>query len=189
MGADISPTDSADDADSKLLRNIAVSIFRGYRYPYGLITTMHRKLTSPKIYTDAEKRKEITYVNILTGCLERNGETMSFERTDAPFLWGRLFALLEQIAWHADPKVAYKHNHFSAACTTPASTFAKLMQLKEHHIAKMAAPCGKSWEYRLRDLINQFTELPIRLSTSEQCVFILGYYKQREALFPKKETE
>lgn len=116
--------------------------------------------------------------------------TMSLnkESTQPAYVLGRLFAVLEKVQKEAIPniKATIKDKYFTSACATPASVFPILMRLAHHWTSK--AEYGGVADRNIQDLMNLLDaqSFPSRLTLDEQGVFILGYYHQRAAFYPKK---
>jgi CRISPR-associated protein Csd1 len=111
--------------------------------------------------------------------------------TDAAYVLGRLFAVLEKVQQEAigDINASIKDRYFTSACATPGSVFPILLRLSQHHIAK--AEYGYASDHRIQDILDLLdvkdNPIPARLTLDEQGVFILGYYHQRAAFYKSKE--
>ncbi len=115
--------------------------------------------------------------------------TMSLneQSTYAPYVLGRLFAVLEKVQREAigDVNAGIKDRYFTSACASPRSVFPILLRLSQHHISK--AEYGYASDNRIEAILNlldvQKNPIPARLSLDEQGAFILGYYHQRAAFY------
>ena len=103
---------------------------------------------------------------------------------------GRLFALLEraqEIASGGDLNATIRERFYGAASTSPVTVFARLLTLKNHHVAKFEGHGQRVWmEGLIGDVMNGIDAFPARLTLEEQGLFAVGYYHQRQALFTKR---
>ena len=101
--------------------------------------------------------------------------------TDAAYLCGRLFAVLESIQLRSagySLNRTIKDAYFSSACAKPATVFPKLMRLTQYHLAKLGNPKYLNDEIAaIVDLLG--SEFPSTLSLEAQGKFIIGYYHQK----------
>jgi len=105
--------------------------------------------------------------------------------THPAYVLGRLFAVLEKAQREAvgqNIDATIKDRYFTSACATPASIFPTLLRLAHHWTAK-----AKLREGQIQSLLDMLDAgpLPSRLTLEEQGVFVLGYYHQRAAFYPK----
>ncbi|MCG8473853.1 MAG: type I-C CRISPR-associated protein Cas8c/Csd1 [Desulfobacterales bacterium] len=166
------------------------SVFTGGRYPETLYSAILSRIRADK---------EVNYIRaaIIKACLVRNhpyksGEmTMSLnsERTDVPYLLGRLFSLLEKAQSDALGKVGstIRSRYFSSASATPSIVFPQLLRLAQHHFAK--AEYGSAMDRKVQDLMEDIHDFPTRMSLQDQGVFTIGYYHQSNANYRKAEKE
>ena len=107
--------------------------------------------------------------------------------TNAPYLLGRLFAVLERIQQDANPgiKATIKDRYYGAASATPASVFGQLLRLSASHIKK--ADKRPYHESLIQEVIGEIGDLPKQLNLEDQGRFALGYYHQRQWFYTKKE--
>lgn len=116
------------------------------------------------------------------------------ENREAPYVLGRLFAVLEAIQEEANPglNATIRDRYFNAACANPESVFPVLMKLKNSHIRKIESQkegLKIYYERILTGLMGKLETYPKRLNLEEQGKFILGYYHQTEKRFEKKEEK
>ena len=108
--------------------------------------------------------------------------------THPAYVLGRLFAVLEKAQREAvgqNINATIKDRYFTSACATPASVFPTLLRLAHHWTAK--AEYGSAIDRQIQSLLDMLDAgpLPSRLTLEEQGVFVLGYYHQRAAFYPK----
>ena len=111
--------------------------------------------------------------------------------THPAYVLGRLFAVLEKAQREAigqNINATIKDRYFTSACAAPATVFPTLLRLAHHWTAK--AEYGGVSDRRIQELLEMLEAKPFpsRLSLDEQGVFVLGYYHQRAAFYPKKGT-
>ena len=116
------------------------------------------------------------------------------ECSDAAYVLGRLFSVLESIQREANPgiKSTIRDRYFNSACATPVSIFPILMKLKNSHIKKLErdkAGAKVYYERMITDLAGKLSDYPKRLSLEEQGQFILGYYHQQQKKYEKSEVK
>ena len=107
------------------------------------------------------------------------------ECSDAAYVLGRLFSVLESIQREANPEIksTIRDRYFNSACATPVSIFPILMKLKNSHIKKLErdkAGAKEDYEEMITNLMGKLSDYPKRLSLEEQGQFILGYYHQQQ---------
>jgi CRISPR-associated protein Csd1 len=117
-------------------------------------------------------------------------------RTDRPYLLGRLFAVLEKAQEEAIPgaNVTIKDRYLASAAATPGQVFHLLLKNSANHIAKLkkdADKKGRAFHYDVmtQDIIAGFSDYPKTMKAEEQGLFMIGYYHQRKDFFTKKTQE
>jgi CRISPR-associated protein Csd1 len=110
--------------------------------------------------------------------------------TEAAYLCGRLFALLEAIQYRAlgTTNSTVVTRYYAIASTRPVAAFSSMLRGAQAHLAKLRRTPEKRGAYvqlnaRLQELLEQFpdTVFPTTLDLQQQCRFHLGYYHQRAA--------
>lgn len=111
---------------------------------------------------------------------------------DPGYLFGRLFAVLERVQLLANPGVnsTIVDRFYGAASTRPGTVFSQLLRLNQSHLSKVPSNRHPDWH---RKLIGEIMDgLPPQfapvLDLSQQGLFALGYYHQRQAFFRKAST-
>ena len=108
----------------------------------------------------------------------------------APYVLGRLFAVLERLQEKANGKATIRDRYFNSACATPGIVFPMLIKLAQSHLNKLDSGIRVYFDKQLTGLCGRMENtLPKRLSLEEQGVFQLGYYHQKQAFFAKKEDK
>ncbi|MGN1030360.1 MAG: type I-C CRISPR-associated protein Cas8c/Csd1, partial [Butyricicoccaceae bacterium] len=110
----------------------------------------------------------------------------------APYVLGRMFAVLEGIQEAANPGIntTIRDRYFNSACCTPAVVFPVLIRLAQAHLKKMDGGLSAYMNRQLQTLMGMLDEAyPGRLNLSDQGIFQLGYYHQRQKRYEKKEEK
>ena len=117
-------------------------------------------------------------------------------RTDRPYLLGRLFAVLEKAQEEAVPgaNATIKDRYLAAAAATPGQVFHLLLKNSTNHIAKLKKDPekkGRAFHYDVmtQDIAANFTDFPKTMKAEEQGLFMIGYYHQRKDFYTKKTQE
>jgi len=108
--------------------------------------------------------------------------SLDTERRETAYLLGRLFAVLEKAQLDALGKVnaTIKDRFFSAASTTPASVFPRLLRLSQHHIEK--AEYGHVSDRRIAEIMEHVDSFPVHMHLQDQGLFAIAYYQQKNAI-------
>jgi CRISPR-associated protein Csd1 len=119
------------------------------------------------------------------------------ENEDIGYRLGRLFALVERIQDDAVPgaNATVRDRFFGAAAATPQRIFPIILKNAQHGLGKIrkekpgwAINLDKSIQEILKD-VNPQNGFPVTMSLEEQGMFVLGYYHQRQDLYPKQEPK
>ena len=111
--------------------------------------------------------------------------------TYAPYLLGRLFAVLEGLQQAANPGInaTIRDRYFNSACATPAVAFPQLIKLAQAHLKKLPVQGRVYFDKQIESILVHITsDYPARLSLQDQGVFQLGYYHQTQKRYEKKEA-
>lgn len=187
-------------ATSILAGALMRSILDNQPYPKTLFTNalLRTRATQDNDERHARKvtrgRAAIMKAYLLRNCAKSDEEVtveLNEERTDAPYLLGRLFSVYENIQEVASPglNATIKDKFFDAACTTPSLIFSTLEKMGNHHLKKLSRD-NKGYSVtldRLRQSLICQIVFPKALSPEDQCEFILGYYHQNQKRYAKKE--
>lgn len=118
--------------------------------------------------------------------------SLNEERTDAPYVLGRLFAVLEGIQQTANPGInaTIKDRYFNSACATPSIAFPTLVKLAGSHLGKIERDRGglsRYLEAEMMGLLDKLDSFPKRFSLEQQGDFLLGYYHQTRKRYEKRQ--
>ena len=182
-----------------LAGGMARAMLTGNRYPQSLL---------PVVLERIRTEHSVTYFRaaLLKAFLTRNtsdkqmGVSMSLnlDRTDLPYLLGRLFAVLEKAQEEAIPNAnaTIKDRYISSASATPGQVFHMLLKNSANHIAKLRKNPESKIKGRAvyfdklsQDIVDKVDNFPTTFKPEEQGLFMIGYYHQRKDFFPNKTQE
>lgn len=190
-------------ATSVLAGSLMRSILSDARYPESLYSNTLLRVRSTQDDDERRTRKvtrgraAIIKAYLIRNCgKDKEAVTVSLDetRTDAPYVLGRLFSVLEQVQEEANPgiKTTIKNRYFDSANATPAVVFPVIMKLGQNHLNKISSDrkgLALYFERRIQGLCDQLQGFPKRLGLAEQGDFILGYYHQTQKRFEKKNEQ
>lgn len=178
-----------------LAGGMARAMLTGGRYPQNLLAVVLDRIRA---------EQDVTYFRaaLLKAYLLRNTTKeevpVSFDpnRTDLPYLLGRLFAVLEKAQEEAIPgaSATIKDRYLAAASATPGLVFHMLLKNSTNHIAKLRKDPEKSGravylDRMIQNIIAEFNDYPKTQNAEEQGLFMIGYYHQRKNFYTKKTQE
>ncbi len=184
-----------DNIPPSLAGKVIESMLDGTKYPDTLQQQCIRRIR-------AEQNVNRIRAAILKAYLNRKGRiyisnekliTMSLDldNKNQGYLCGRLFAVLEKIQEDAQPGInaTIKDRYYGAASSTPVTVFGRLLNLSNHHLAKLSSGSKTYYEKMIQEIMTGVSSngLPAHLSLDDQSRFAIGYYHQRQELFTKKE--
>jgi CRISPR-associated protein Csd1 len=185
----------ADSVPPMLAGAVARAVLTGGHYPQTLLTAMINRLRADGIISHAR-------VATIKACIVRNSRlqgqpkeipvALDTNRTDPPYVIGRLFALLEKIqsdSTGGDLNSTIKDRYFSAASATPGIVFPRLIRLSQHHMAKMDTRQKVYYEKLLGEAMNKLDGFDRHLNLEDQGLFAVGYFHQRQDLFTSKKNK
>lgn len=179
------------DATPNLPETVVKSIFQGLPYPSILYSSCIRRIR-------AEQKLTITRAAIIKAYLNRQNndhkkiEIMLDTENDNPgYLCGRLFAVLDKIQEDANHISSIRERYMNAASTTPATVFATILNLSEHHSVKLEEGRRIYFEKLKQEIIAKISAngFPSHLDLQDQGRFFVGYYHQRQDFFKSKKEQ
>ncbi|MCG3179512.1 MAG: hypothetical protein BIFFINMI_01848 [Phycisphaerae bacterium] len=181
---------------------LAHAVLKGLPYPLAFYSSILRRIAAEQ-FVDHEKRKDwrramSVRAAAIKAVLIRNFRkeitvALDPDRTEPAYRLGRWFALLEMIQRDAlgrDLNKTIKDRFYTAASATPAVVFPRLIQLSQHHLAKIENPRWRiTREKQVQEVADGLNSFPRRLTLENQGLFHLGYYHQVQALYTKKDAQ
>jgi len=188
-----------DNSISPLLAGaIARTVLTGGSYPEALLSAMVRRMRSDGLISHPR-------VAAIKACLNRNSRlrgnpkevpvALDINRTEAAYVAGRLFALLEKIqddSSDGNLNTTIKDRYFSSASATPGVVFPRLIRLSQYHLAKLAKiNVGRKVhrEKQLGEIMNKLDSFPSHFTLEDQGLFAVGYFHQRQDFFTRKDNK
>lgn len=184
----------SENVSPVLAGGMTKAILTGSAYPQSLL---------PVVLGRIRAEHDVTYFRaaLLKAFLIRNKNmevpvALNPDRTDRPYLLGRLFATLEKAQEDAIPgtNATIKDRYLGSASATPGQIFSMLLKNSANHLSKLRKTPetrGRSTYYEIiiQDIVAQFSDFPTTLSAEEQGLFMIGYYHQRKDFYTKKNQE
>ncbi|MDY6851412.1 MAG: type I-C CRISPR-associated protein Cas8c/Csd1 [Thermodesulfobacteriota bacterium] len=203
---------AAQGEDENIPKTLAGSLMRsiltGASYPGSLLAVLVGRIRAEQSLKDKNGRPvpNVNYLRaaLLKACLVRNCKkevpvSLDAEKTDRPYLLGRLFAILEKAQEEAIPgtNATIRDKFFASASATPGRVFPLLLNGVQNHIAKLRkSPDTKGratgFDIMIANITDGLDAFPATQKLEDQGLFALGYYHQRKDLFTKfseKHTE
>jgi CRISPR-associated protein Csd1 len=116
--------------------------------------------------------------------------SLNTERIEPAYLLGRLFAALEKTQEDAyRPKkinAGIRERFYSSASATPGTVFPRILRTYQHHLSKLKGGMKVNRERLIQSIHAPLDGYPAYLDLEAQGLFAIGYYHQRQALFPEK---
>jgi len=163
------------------------AILHGTPYPMTLLQGVLNRLRAndPLDYLKAAILKAILIRNF-NQTIEMSLNT---DRTEPAYLLGRLFAALEKTQEDALGRLnaGIRERFYSSASATPGSVFPRILRTYQHHLSKLKGGMKTNRERLIQGIHAPLDSYPAHLNLEEQGLFAIGYYHQRQALFPTKE--
>lgn len=193
----VNPNASSKDALPQLAGDVLRAILTGGMYPATLYQQVQLRIRAEHEITRGKAAIIKAYLLRNTPEGERKAiisevaqVKLNEETRYAPYVLGRMFAVLEGIQEAANPGIntTIRDRFFNSACCTPAVVFPVLIRLAQAHLKKLDGGLSVHMNRQLQTLMGMLDEAyPDRLSLSDQGIFQLGYYHQRQKRYEKKE--
>ncbi len=186
----------AENIPPNLQGEVAYSILTGRPYPMSLLAAAIRRSCAEGNVTPERAALIKAVVNrhrrVSGEAMEELSVALDTGNADPAYRLGRLFAALEwvQKAAMGDLNATIRDRYYGAASSTPITVFPRLLDLKNHHIAKIDSPNTRAWLERLiGEIVDGIPKIPAHLSLIQQGDFAIGYYHQRQDFFRKRTSE
>ena len=184
-----------DNIPPNLSAKVIESVLDGTKYPDTLQQQCIRRIRAEQHVNRIRAAILKAYLNRKETIYNTNEKliTMSLdlENKNQGYLCGRLFAVLEKIQEDAQPGInaTIKDRYYGAASSTPITVFGRLLNLTNHHLAKLGGGSKTYYEKMIQEIMTGVSSngLPAHMSLDDQSRFAIGYYHQRQDLFTKKD--
>lgn len=171
----------------RLSGDLLYAAFRGTPIPDNVAQTILRRLKSEDVtFVRAALLKAWLTRTPLTQN-ERKPTVMSNHNNDnIGYCLGRLFAVLEKIQYEAlgNVNASIKDKFYASASTFPTSVFGSLVSKSIYHERKLKEGRRIFFNKLKTEIFSHFSEVPAHLDLTDQVNFAIGYYHQRQELFP-----
>jgi CRISPR-associated protein Csd1 len=187
--------DSKDKISPSLAGDWFRAIIQGTMYPYSMFQAIIQRIrvdgNMNSTRVSVIKAYLMRYARIYSLPLLKEALTVSLNKdtTDTAYRLGRLFSVLERAQQDAAGGVGklnatIKDRYFSSASATPSAVFPLLMRLAQHHMSK--AEYGNFRDRDIQEILDGVEEFPKHMDLTQQGLFVLGYYHQKQYSFTKK---
>jgi len=204
----------ADNVPPRLAGEWLRAILEGTPYPPALLNAAVNRCRAEQAKKDGRTKKPVSNVPYLRAAILKAyinrayrrkhnqppdfqfiKEKLDVNQIDPAYLLGRLFAVLEKIQSTAQPGIntTIRERYYSAASSTPSKVFPLLMRLHHTHLKKLKPGPKVFFEKMIGQVCGSVENptlpaFPLHLDLHAQGLFALGYYHQRQTLFPPKST-
>lgn len=183
------------DATPNLADSVVKSIFEGLPYPQTLFAICIRRVRAESGDKD-RNAVNITRAAIIKAYLNRISRNQNIkvmldkDNNNQGYLCGRLFAVLDKIQEEANNQHTIRERYMNSASSNPATVFATILNLSNHHIENLKTEGRKIYFERLKQEILSKIDadgFKAQLDLQDQGRFFIGYYHQRQDFFTKNE--
>lgn len=183
------------DATPNLADSVVKSIFEGLPYPQTLFASCIRRVRAESGDKD-RNAVNITRAAIIKAYLNRISRNQNIkvmldkDNNNQGYLCGRLFAVLDKIQEEANNQHTIRERYMNSASSNPATVFATILNLSNHHIENLKTEGRKIYFERLKQEILSKIDadgFKAQLDLQDQGRFFIGYYHQRQDFFTKNE--
>ena len=181
------------DATPNLADAVVKSIFEGLPYPQTLFASCIRRVRAES--GDKDKNAvNITRAAIMKAYINRNNRNQNIkvmldkDNNNQGYLCGRLFAVLDKIQEEANNQHTIRERYMNSASSNPATVFATILNLSNHHVENLKTEGRKIFFERLKQEILSKIDadgFKAQLDLQDQGRFFIGYYHQRQDFFTK----
>lgn len=174
------------------------SIIAGTAYPRTLFLQTIRRIRAERKVTRERAAIIKAYINRKNRITQKEVTEIAMgldkNNSDTAYRLGRLFAVLEKIQDEALPNInsGIRDRYYNSASSTPGIVFPRLMRLKNPHLSKISKTnYGRTvnFEKLIGETMDGIPAYPRILDIDGQGMFSIGYYHQRQDLFPNNDKE
>ena len=177
------------DALPNLPDAVVKSIFQGLPYPVSLFQSCIRRIRAEQQDITIVRAAIIkAYLNRLNNNNKKLHIMLDKTNQNSGYLCGRLFAVIDKIQEDANGIHTVRESYMNSASATPATIFATILSLSNHHLEKLETGRQIYYEKLKQEIIDKFDAVgfPAHLSLQDQGRFFVGYYHQRQDFFTGK---
>lgn len=192
------PLGKNENISPVLAGGMARAMLTDSRYPQNLLPLVLQRIRSEHnvTYFRAALLKAFLIRNSSATKTKEVSMALDLDRTDSPYLLGRLFSVLEKAQEEAIPgaNTTMKDRYLSSASATPGLVFHMILKNSTNHIATLRknpekAGRAKYFEILIQEIVGKFNDFPSTLPAEDQGLFMIGYYHQRKNFFTKKTVK
>lgn len=182
----------AKDVQPRLEGDLLRAVLTGSPYPQNLAAGVLRRMRADPVVNANRAAILRAWLNRLPHQPETS-VALNPDRTDPPYVLGRLFALYERAQQEAQGKGlnrTIRDSFFATASSTPAAVFPRLSRLNGNHAGKLRreSPGRAVWlEKQIGEVFDRLENFPRHLAMKEQGLFAIGYHHQVQDFFRKKD--
>lgn len=179
----------------QLAGDLLRAVLTGGRYPATLLNGVTLRIRAEQDVTRGRAAAlKAYYLRNQPNEIDKEVLTVTLNESSnyAPYVLGRLFAVLEALQNAANPGIntTIRERYFNSACATPASVFPTLIKLAQKHLQKLSTQNSVYYNRQITDLLSRLDkDFPARMNLAEQGAFEIGYYHQNQKRFAKKNEE
>jgi CRISPR-associated protein Csd1 len=191
----------AKDIPPQLAGELTRAVLLGLRYPQALAVNILRRMKADQA-DDQRPALNAARAAALKAWLTRNHPQLQEvtvaldpDRTEPPYLLGRLFAAYEKVQQDAlgqSLNRTIRDSYLSSASATPGSVFPRLYRLNQHHFNKLRRDkpgLAVNREKLIGQICQGLADFPRHLPLQDQGLFAIGYYHQNQDFYTKRDAE
>ena len=188
----VNPKGQDKSASPQLAGDMLRAILTGGRYPATVYQQIRLRIRADR-EINHERAAMIKAYLLKNMCTAQNKEALTMDLNESttyqPYVLGRLFAVLEKIQEQASGVTTIKDKYFTSAGSTPSAVFPLIVDLAQKHLRKMDGGKKVYFEKLLQSLLCMVSaSYPSHHTLSDQGVFQLGYYHQKQKFYQSKTT-
>lgn len=196
------PKAKADDVLPQLAGDVMRAVLTGGRYPQSLLSHIVMRMRSDGDISGLRVALCKAVLNRelrLSQSQQQDKEvpvSLDVDSTNAGYLLGRLFAVLEgaqRMALGGQVNATIRDRYYGSASATPALVFPLLLRNTQNHMSRLRKDKPGAAVHLERDIqavIGKLPgEFPKHLGLQDQGRFAIGYYHQAQARFQKPDAD
>ncbi len=192
--------DSKDDFPGRAATILWNCALLGRTPPWTLLDRVLRRIRMEEGRVTAARAALIKFILNRNSQIQKTGGKRMQPKLDVgnletAHIAGRIFAVLESIQTAALGKelnAPLRDRFYSAASTTPAPAFGRLIKMSQNYLGKLRGEkpgLAVTLDKQLGELFISIRVFPAIFSLEEQGQFAIGYYHQRQENFNKPSTD